>query len=297
MKKLSFISSLLGVAILSACSNNDETESLVTPDIPLVLHPLSIISMDANEGDNQTFEYDGRGRIIEWTDISNYANSNSTYSAHYSYPDANTIKVSAEEQLHGIYQRNFEESIHLEDGRATKSEGTFICTMDGSVLIRKTYRLEFTYLPSNHLSKVTHSEVVGIGDEINSNAWDNAWTWDNFLVWEDGNLKEYQNFNGNSTIYQTTRYEYYNDVSGCPIIVPMVINNAHHLPLFRQGVYGNPSHKLVKSVATFDDNGNPYISRDFTYEIDHSRVVGYTETYSGNTGNAQTISYKVNWLR
>ncbi len=273
--------------ILASCASNEE------PDYPVFMQPLSIQSMDAN-GDNQTFEYDDYGRIVSWKCISNNPNASTSYSAHYSYPDENTIKVTAEE-LWLNQQRSFEETIRLKNGRASKSEGTFIFSLEGTPELQKTYRLEYDYLPSNHLNSVKHSEVVGIGGDIKNNAWDNAWKWENFLIWENGNLKEFQDYQGNSTVSQTNKYEYSIYAVAYPIVIPMVINNAHHFPLCMQGVFGLNSVNLVKSVSTFDNNANLTLSLQYSYEFEQARISEYTQTLFSNSVFSNPVTYTVTW--
>ncbi len=287
MKQLSLFGGIFATCILVSCSGDEE------PAFPVFMQPSSIVTTDA-DGDNQTFEYDDYGRIVAWTLKSNGSYNPHFYSANYSYPDGNTIKVTAQEAWLN-QRRNFEETIVLQNGRASKSEGTFIFTEDDSQRLRKTYRLEFAYLPTSHLNVVKHAEVVGIGDDLKADAWDKAWTWENYLIWEDGNLKEYQDFNGKSSIYRTTKYDYLDDEAGYPVIVPIVINNAHHMPLMMQGVFGRNSENLVKSAAKFDENGNYSFTWEYAYQLDGSRVSEYTETVIDSYDISNPISYKVNW--
>lgn len=290
MKQLSFLSSIFIFFILSSCSNEE-------PDYPVFMQPSSIQSADAN-ADNQTFEYDDYGRIIAWNYTSNRSNDPTSYSAHYSYPDENTIKVTAEEVWTNQH-RLFEESIQLNNGRATKSEGTYVYTFidqeAGNSQMRKTYRLVFDYLPDNHLNTVEHIEVLGIGDDLKDTAWDNAWKWMNYLIWENGNLKEFQDYQCQSTAYQSTKYEYYEDKVSYPIIIPMVINSAYHMPLFMQGVFGSNSTNLVKSASLFDNNASLYLSRDYSYELEQDRISKYTETLFTSSVYSNPVTYTVNW--
>lgn len=287
MKQLSFICYSFLLFILASCSSNEE------PDDPVVMQPSSITTTDAN-GDNQTFEYDEYGRIVVWKLESNSPSNPTSYTAHYSYPKNNTIKVKSEE-FSGEIKRYFEETIQLVNGRATKSEGTFLQTYYGHTEARKTYRLEFNYSPSNHLNAVKHSEVMGIGDDITNDAWNNAWTWENYLIWEDGNLKEFQDFQGHSSIYQTTRYEYSTYSVAYPIIIPAVIDNAHHIPLCMQGVFGSNSVNLVAASSMMDRNGNLYLSHQYSYAFEQSRIVEFVETTSDSSNSSNPISYNVNW--
>lgn len=287
MKQLPLINCLLTLFILAACTSNEE------PVYPVFMQPSSIQSMDAN-ADNQTFEYDDYGRIVSWHCLANSPTASTSYSAHYSYPDENTIKVSAEEVWLNQH-RIFEETIQLKTGRASKSEGTFIYSAEGNSQLRKSYRLIFDYLPTNHLNTVEHLEVIGIGDDIKDNAWDNAWRWMNYLIWENGNLKEFQDYQGKSTLYQSTKYEYTEDKVAYPIIIPAVINNAHHLPLYMQGVFGLNSVNLVKSASSFDNNDNFNLSRQYSYEFEQGRISKYTETLFTNNAFSNPVTYTVTW--
>lgn len=287
MKYLSFINYLFFFFIITACSSNEE------PDYTVLMQPSTIITTDAN-GYNQTFKYDEYGRIVTWNLKSNRTDRQTSYTSQFFYPDDNTIKVKSEELLNG-QKRCFEETIQLVNGRATNSEGTYISYNNGNQELSKTYRLEFNYLPSNHLNSVKHSEVIGIGEEIKNDAWDNSWNWENYLIWEDGNLKEFQDFQGNSSIYQTTKYEYSIYKVSYPVIIPMVINNAHHTPLVMQGYFGLNSANLVQSSSVIDRNGNLYLSHQYNYEFDRNQIIEFVETISGNLSFSNPIPYKVNW--
>ena len=279
--------SIIGLFILASCSSDDE------PEYPVFMQPASIMTTDAT-GDNQTFEYDDYGRIISWNCASNNSNSTASYSAHYSYPDENTIKVTSEELILGRHYA-FEETIQLKNGRASQSEGTFILSAEANAQMRKTYRLIFNYLPSNHLNTVEHLEVTGIGDDIKDNAWDNAWRWTNYLVWENGNLKEFQDCQGNAAPYQTTKYEYSDEKVAYPVIIPAVINSAHHLPLYMQRVFGLTSVNLVTSASSFDRNDNLYLSKQYSYELEEDRISKYTQTFQTNSTFSNPITYTVIW--
>lgn len=296
MKQFSILSLIISFVILISCSSNEE------PDYPVLMQPTSIQSADAN-ANNQTFEYDDYGRIVSWNCVSNSPNSSASYSAHYSYPDKNIIKVSAE-GFRTIPQTGFEETIQyyeiilLKNGRASNSEGTYSAVIhndDRTSQARKTYRLTFDYLPSNHLNTVEHLEVFGIGDDVKDNAWDNAWRWMNYLIWEKGNLKESQDFQGKTTSYRSTKYEYSEDMVAYPVIIPMVINSVHHLPLYMQGVFGLNSVNLVKSASSFDNNANLYLLRQYSYEFEQDRISKYTETLFTNSVISNPITYTVTW--
>lgn len=290
MKQLSFLGAISMLFLLASCSSNEG------PDYPVFMQPSSIQSVGAN-AINQTFEYDDYGRIVAWNCIANSPDESTSYSAQYSYPDKNTIKVTAEEVLPSEH-RIYEETIQLDNGRASSSEGTLVAnilTEDWAKQMQKTYRLAFEYLPSNHLNVVEHSEVFGIGDDIKDNAWVKPMKWENYLIWESGNLKEFQDYQGSSTSYQSTKYDYSIEAVSYPVVIPMVIKFAHHLPLCMQGVFGLNSNNLVKSSSTFDNNNNLYLSRQYSYEFDHARISKYTETDFTGSIYSNPITYTVNW--
>lgn len=273
--------------ILVSCSSNDE------PNYPIFMQPSSIVTDDVN-GDNQSFTYDNYGRIGSWSFKSNSTDGTS-YTAEFFYPNDKTIIISSEEYING-HKRCFEETIQLTNGRASKSEGTFISYVDGNPELRKTYHMEYEYDPLNHLTVVKHSEVVGIGDDISNNAWNKPLSWENYLIWDDGNLKEFQDYQANNTVTWTTRYEYSIYAVDYPVVIPMVINNAHHLPLFMQGVFGLNSVNLVKSASLYDSAEKISLSRQYTYEFDQARIIEFTETTSYNIGSPISITYKVDWI-
>lgn len=288
MKHLFYLFSFSLFTFLSSCSNNDEPES----EDSVFMHPVSITSKDVN-GWNQTFEYDEYGRIVSWTQSSN-STDGIAYSAHFDYMDGNTIKITSEEDFSIGDKRCFQETIKLINGRASNSEGTFIQEVNGSPYLRKTYRLAFEYDNSNHLTAVKHSEVVGIGAYLKDDAWDNAWSWDNYLIWEDGNLKEFQDYQGHTSLYQTTKYDYSLDAVEYPIITPIVINSMHHTPLVMQGIFGLNPVNLIRSTSMFDKDGNLNLSRQYTCQFEDERIIDYTETTS-NTAFSNSISYSVHW--
>ncbi len=289
-KQFSILSSIF--FILASCSSNEE------PDYPVFMQPSSIQSVDAN-AINQTFEYDDYGRVVSWSCSYNNPDEPASYSAHYSYPDANTILVTSEEILFNQH-RILGESIHLKNGRASNSEGTFIANINtdaGTSQMQKTYRIIFDYLPTNNLNSVEHLEILGIGDNVKDDAWDNALKWENYLIWENGNLKEFQDYQFSTKHYQSTKFEYLEDKSSYPVIIPMVIKFAHHLPLIMQGVFGSNSVNLVKSSSSFDINDNLYLSREYSYKFEEDRISKYTETlFFISSPYPTTVTYTVNWI-
>lgn len=290
MKILSFIIGLLFLLIRSSCTSNDE------PTTPPVFMLPSSIDSDSPDGEHQSFSYDEYGRVVDWALSYNYK---TVFTAHYSYPDDNTILVSAKEIL-GDSERSLEETIRLINGRAIKSEGTFVSINKGYMEIQKTYQLEFEYDQSNHLTVVKHLEVMGIGDDIPDHEWEKPWTWENYLIWEDGNLKEFRNYRGSSDIMETTKFEYLDAVADYPVIIPLVINSAHHIPLFMQERFGLNSRNLVEIISEDDYFYYPQIinsQTQYIYEIDQSRVISYVETRDFDTSYAVEIPYTIGWTR
>ncbi|MCM1033187.1 MAG: hypothetical protein NC405_05460 [Odoribacter sp.] len=285
MNYIFHVTVLLLLAVFVSCSKNDE------PDNQVFVQPSSITTDDVN-GANQTFQYNDYGKITEWT--LKYSDNESVV-ARYTYTDDNTIKIESEEMF---YENSTycEETIHLINGRASKSEGTFIRKQDGIILIQKTYRMEFDYTTDNHLATVKQSEVVGIGENVPADAWNKSWDWENYLIWEDGNLKEYRDFYGKPDVYKTTKYDYSIYEVAYPVIILAVIKFLHHDPLFMQGVFGRNSNNLLKSSSVFDKDGNFDLSRQYTYEFnDDALINNYVETTLHNTAFSNSISYKVNW--
>lgn len=278
----------LAFALFASCSNNDD------PEYPIFMQPSAITTTNAY-GDNQAFEYDDYGRVVGWHLKSNNSNDETAYDAQYSYTDNNTIHIVSEESSNEN-KRYYDETIQLINGRASKSEGTFISYVGGKPESRKTYRLEFEYDASNHLTVIKHSEVVGIGDEIKESAWNKPWAWENYLIWEGNNLKEFQDCIGKTSVYWTTKYDYSIEASDYPVIIPMVINNTHHVPLCMQGFFGLNSVNLVKSFTVTDYKGNVSFECQYTYKFEQARIVEYTQTSSYNTAYSNTITYNVNWI-
>ena len=276
---------LLMLVLIASCSNNDE------PNYPVFMQPTSITTDDANGG-NQTFEYNEYGKIIAWT--FNYSEYESIV-AHYSYPNDNTIKIESEEKSLDT-QTYWTETIKLLNGRALQSEGSFIRKQNNGTQIQKTYRLEFAYTPDNHLNIVKHSEIMGVGEDVIDTDWENSWNWENYLIWDNGNLKEYQDFSGNSEVYETTKYDYSVSAAEYPVIIPLVINSLHHSPLFMQGIFGLNSNNLLNTSSIFDKHGNLFLTRHYTYEFNDTGLIDqYVETTSNNTAFSNSISYRVNW--
>lgn len=274
----------LCIALVS-CSEKDEPEPLV------YMMPSSILSDNAN-GASQTFSYDSYGRIISWKQ----KYDDHVVTATFSYPDNNTIVVKSTETILG-QERTFNEIITLDKGRAAKAEGTFINDFkNGASPMHKTYRLEFDYDNfTGHLTEVKHSEVVGIGEDVTDASWEKAWTWSDYLYWEDGNLKEYQIFQGHSSVQQTIQYDY--SIYGVfyPVIIPPVINSYHHLPLFMQGVFGLNSNNFVSRASYLDAAGNITRSCDYSYEFENGYVKTYTETFCNGEAISSPITYDVTW--
>lgn len=276
---------ILLLSMITSCSNDSE------PNFYVLMQPASITA-DAENGGNQIFEYNEYGKIVAWT--LNYSDNESII-VRYSYPNGNTIKIESEEKSFDT-RTYWTETIELLNGRALKSEGSFIRKQDDVIQIQKTYRLEFAYTPDHHLSIVRHSEVMGVGENVTADDWEKSWNWENYLIWANGNLKEYQDFSGNSVVYKTTKYEYLTYTVTYPVIVPVVINSLHHSPLFMQGVFGLNSSNLLKSSSSFDKDGNLDLTRHYTYQFNDAALIDqYDEIISNNTAFSNSISYRIKW--
>ncbi|MCM1070622.1 MAG: hypothetical protein NC210_04245 [[Clostridium] fimetarium] len=253
----------------------------------------SAITSDGAEGDSQTFEYDDYGKVAEWDLLYNTDGSHVT--ASYTYPDDNTILVTSEDTSPDT-QTYWTETIQLVNGRASNSEGTFIQTQNNVLMIKKTYRLAFEYDPGNHLTAVKHSEVVGIGDDLPADAWNKSWDWENYLIWENGNLKEYQDYQGNARVTTTIKCDYSDYDATYPVNLPITIQSHHHTPLMMQGVFGSNSKKLVKSVSAFDRNNKPISERRYVYELNSDKYVeSYSEIIPHYNDRYTSTLYEVTW--
>lgn len=176
-------------------------------------------------------------------------------------------------------------------------EGTFVYDWkNGASPFRKTYRLEFEYDNfTHHLTEVKHSEVVGIGENVTDASWEKAWTWSNYLYWGDGNLKEFHDYYGQSTVQHAIKYDHSSTVVSYPVIIPPVINSYHHLPLFMQGIFGLNSNNLVSSASFIDADGNITCSCDFSYEFGNGYIKSYTETFCNGEAISSPIIHLVTW--
>lgn len=288
MKNLFHSFCISALAMLASCSGND------SPEYPVYMQPSAITVIDGH-GDTQTFDYDKYGRIVAWSLKSDESDNATTCIARYSYSNDISIHITSEE-ICNENKRCYEETIQLVKGRASESNGTFISYINGITELRKTYHLEFEYDPANHLTIVKHTEVVGIGDEIKDTEWNKPWTWENYLIWEDGNLREFEDYQGNSKPMQTIRYDYSMYAAEYPVVIPLIINNAHHSPLFMQGVFGLNSVNLLKTESVSDNNGNIYLSHNYTYDFEQGRIIEFTKTTFYNASFSDAVTYKVNWI-
>lgn len=286
MKRVPRLLGITSLAILASCSNSEE------PVYTVFMQP-SAITTDGAEGASQSFEYNDYGKVAEWD--SRYDADNRHITASYSYPDDNTILVTSEDTS-PITRTYWTETIQLVNGRASNSEGTFIQIQNDVLMIKKTYRLAFEYDPSNHLTAVKHSEVVGIGDDLAADAWDKSWDWEDYLIWEDGNLKEYQYYHGNAIVTTIVKCDYSDYDATYPVNLPITIQSHHHTPLMMQGVFGSNSEKLVKSVSYCDRDNKPISERRYVYELNSDKYVeSYTEIIPHYNDRFTSTLYEVTW--
>lgn len=275
---------LVAVCIAPSCSNSDG------PEYRVFIQPSAITADDAG-GSSQSFAYDDYGRIVSWTEEWSW---NEKVTARYSYPDANTVLIESEEIPN---MRSYKEIVHLVNGRASHSDGTFVFKQNELTSeIRKTYRLEYGYDFANHLVSVKHSEVMGSGDDIPETAWNKPWVYENCLVWEGDNLVEFQDMLGKPDVYYTTRYKYVETTADYPVIMPVsVINSLHHVPLMMQGIFGSRPKDLISETAQYDRDGNIMLTNRYEYQIDDSHITGYYITRSYGPSALCPIFHNVTW--
>ncbi len=88
---------LTSLAMLTACSNNDEPAA--APPVKTYLSSISSVTVEEGYSteSSQTFQYDETGRILKWDSHSESSFDTQT-SVQYSYPDENTINVKSESE-------------------------------------------------------------------------------------------------------------------------------------------------------------------------------------------------------
>lgn len=281
MKFLNYVMAVVSIGVCAGCDDKEDVAEVF-------MQPASITTEYSN-GTCQRFSYDEYGRITVYRLESEYS-----IVADYSYPQDDVIYVESTDEYYP-FKRIYTEKIYLENGRAVYSEGSFISMINDHSDIQKTYRLYYKYDTANHLVSVKHAEVLGIGDNIRDDAWDNAWEWENYYIWEDGNLVEYQDYDGASYVKYAKKYAYYDDLLGYPVISPVGIGFSHHDPLIMQGIFGsNPVNKLASVTNTGKDKWGNVISSDtykYTYRYDGDMISGYNTTNNADV----SVSYNVEW--
>lgn len=286
MKFLNYVMAVVSIGVCAGCDDKEDVAEVF-------MQPASITT-EYSHGTNQRFSYDDYGRITEWRSET----GPSRIVADYSYPQDGVIYVESSDE-NSPFKRIYTEKIYLENGRAVYSEGTFISITNSFYDIQKTYRLFYNYDAANHLVSVKHAEVMGIGDEIKDDAWDNAWEWENYYIWEDGNLTEYQDYEGNSYVRNDTEYAYYGDRLEYPVISPIDINCFHHKPLAMQGVFGsNPVNMLASVTTSYKDkwgNVNSSKTYKYTYQYDGNMISGYCFTKFYGYNADVPILYNIEW--
>ncbi len=284
MKRLHYIIIVSVIYLITSCSDKDE------PDNQAVTWPVSITTEDTS-GSDQSFTYDNHGRITTWD--TKYTDGEA--STCYSYPNDNTIIIESQERVCNDV-RTYMETIHLINGRAESSDGTYIYNIEnGSDLMQKTYRLDFYYDTSNHLTSVKHTEVRGIGDDISNIPFNEPWIWENRIIWEDDNIKEFQDTHGNSDVHYTSKFDYTDIETDFPIVYPDVTNSIHHLPLLVRGFFGSISKNLIAGQIRYDNSGNISLIKKYEYRIENNRIQSYYETNSYGTVFSSPILYNVIW--
>ncbi len=173
--------------------------------------------------------------------------------------------------------REYDDEIHLENGRASYCDGVFSSNEFGTPF-QKKYRHEFTYTSGNHLNVVKWTEWNRQGDGW---ALDRPWTWENYYIWENGNLTEIEDFSGKTTPFYRYKYSY-STTSGIQNITVIHYGRHQYYPLQLGGILGAQPENLISGVQIEQADVLPVQTR-YEYNIIDGRVTVYTETRNNNS--------------
>lgn len=267
MKKFGVLISLL--PLLASCDNQEEP----TPE---VFSQVAEISNGTTT--SRQITYDKYGRTVKYT----VSYPGGSVNATYSYPSDNTISIHTEDVAYGTLGisdivREYDDEIHLENGRASYCDGVFSSNEFGTPF-QKKYRHEFTYTSGNHLNVVKWTEWNRQGDEW---ALDRPWTWENYYIWENGNLTEIEDFSGKTTPFYRYKYSY-STTSGIQNITVIHYGRHQYYPLQLGGILGAQPENLISGVQIEQADVLPVQTR-YEYNIIDGRVTVYTETRNNNS--------------
>lgn len=268
------------LCLFVSCSGNDEPRDDSGEDtMGSEVMRIAAVTTDYKNGGDEMIQYDDYGRVCQWS--CKYRNGDYVV-AKYSYPNANTIEVGTEEQ-YGWNGARTEETIHMKNGRAVRSEGLVARYSDSKMEFRQLYRVDFGYDGDDHLVSVTNSQVNWFGEDFDEDEWNHAWVWENNYVWNNGNLSEYQHRKENAGVHTTRRYKYLEtgadgrELTGTPSILLK-----HHSVLMGQGVFGRQSECLVSECSDYDRNGNVTEVYKYSYDIENNRIISFYQEWSND---------------
>lgn len=278
MRHSTFIALLAAAFMTSGCENHEN------PDVPSRRQPVSILT---GNGHGQTFTYGTNGSLSQWREVTDTDSITSTYS----YPDASTIG------MHTVYNSNdirvYDERIFLDAGRVTHIDGTWeVFDRSGNRIIAKAYALMITYDADNRAVSVKHSEMMGIGDDKSGKPWE----WTNTVTWEGNSPVEFADYQGNSTLARTVRYNYSAIQSPTPVALPD-FTYYHHFPLQMQGLFGvKPAYLMSESTTTTSMLGQTSVMRtEYDYECRDNYVDSYSRAITFDDGRCIVDTYHVDW--
>lgn len=273
-----FIIILLIPLLLSSCSNNDEP----MPDV------YSQVAEISNGESSQYISYDDYGRVTKYV----ITFPDETVKSNYTYISNDLIKIHTEHILHGFLNgedaiTEYEDELHLEDGRAKYCDGIYSTNkLGGGTVFQKKYKHEFIYTSDNHLNVIKNTEWNKNGD---SWAYDRPWSWENYYIWENNNLISVEDCNGKQTPQYIYNYSY-SSISGVQNILAVHFGRFQYFPLQLKGYFGSQPKNLIIGMEATCPNA-PTTNISYEYNIKDNKITDYIETQGGNS-----TSYSVRWV-
>ncbi|MDE6695512.1 MAG: hypothetical protein K2K25_01395 [Muribaculaceae bacterium] len=272
LKKLLFI--IILAFIISACSKEEPKKD--------VFMQVSSITDESGSSWKQ-ITYDSYGRVTSFE----YNLKDEKIFVEYEYISDNLIKIMTTDErtiFDGNYPilHQFEDVLHLENGRAVSCVGEYNLTENGKTTLKHKYRHEFNYTPQNYLNYIKKTEWLKWPE-------DNPWTSEVLYYWENGNITKIEDFEGKSDPYVTFSF-WYNESAEVQNVVPVFIGRHQYYPLQLKGIFGSMPKNLIIEIFRF---GNNYTNNTsyYKYGITDGRITDYQEIYDGNLKN----TFKVQW--